>query len=56
MKKFSKRHLLEKDEYYYSSEGYVIFTEKYHLKGVIVATIIASTAHTRKPRKRKRNE
>jgi len=32
MKEFSKRHLLEKDEYYYSPEGYVIFTEKYHLK------------------------
>ncbi|MBX7201653.1 MAG: hypothetical protein K1X77_01150 [Bacteroidia bacterium] len=23
---------LEKDEYYLSEEGYVVFTEKYHLK------------------------
>ena len=32
MKEFTKRHLLEEDEYYYSSEGYIIFTQKYHLK------------------------
>ena len=23
---------LEKDDYYYSNEGYIVFTEKYHLK------------------------
>lgn len=23
---------LEKDEYYYSEEGFIVFTEKYHLK------------------------
>ena len=32
MKEFSKIDKLDKDEYYNSSEGYVIFTEKYHLK------------------------
>ena len=32
MKKFSNIENLEKDEYYYSKEGYIIFTEKYHLK------------------------
>ena len=32
MKEFSKISQLEKDEYYYSKEGYIIFTEKYHLK------------------------
>ena len=32
MKGFSKIDSLEKDEYYHSEEGYVIFTEKYHLK------------------------
>ena len=32
MKEFSKIDKLDKDEYYHSSEGYVIFTEKYHLK------------------------
>ena len=32
MKGFSKIDQLDKDEYYYSKEGYVVFTEKYHLK------------------------
>ena len=31
--KFNNRLLkLEKDDYYYSNEGYIVFTEKYHLK------------------------
>jgi len=32
MKEFSNIQNLEKDEYYYSKEGYVVFTEKHHLK------------------------
>ena len=32
MKRFSRIQELEKDEYYYSKEGYIIFTQKYHLK------------------------
>ena len=32
MKEFSKIDHLEEDEYYYSNEGYIIFTEKYLLK------------------------
>ncbi len=32
MKGFSKIPELEKEEYYHSKEGYIIFTEKYHLK------------------------
>tara|TARA_B100001029_G_C15011257_1_gene424396 strand:- start:563 stop:730 length:168 start_codon:yes stop_codon:yes gene_type:complete len=32
MKRFSRIPELDKDEYYYSKEGYVIFTQKYHLK------------------------
>jgi len=32
MKGFSKIDKLDKDEYYHSKEGYIIFTEKYHLK------------------------
>lgn len=32
MKRFSRINKLEKDEFYYSKEGYIIFTEKYHLK------------------------
>ncbi len=32
MKLFSKIPQLEKEDYYYSKEGYIIFTEKYHLK------------------------
>ena len=29
---FSKKPNLEKEDYYLSDEGYVVFTEKYHLK------------------------
>ncbi len=32
MSGFSKREKLDPDEFYYSSEGYIIFTEKYLLK------------------------
>lgn len=32
MKEFSKINKLEDDEYYYSEEGYIVFTEKYLLK------------------------
>jgi len=32
MKEFSKRDKLNKDEYYLSPDGYIIFTEKYHLR------------------------
>jgi hypothetical protein len=32
MSGFSKRPDLEDDEYYMSPEGYIVFTEKYHLK------------------------
>ena len=32
MKEFSKIENLKKDEYYQSGKGYIIFTEKYHLK------------------------
>jgi len=29
---FSKRDKLEPDEFYYNENGYIVFTEKYHLK------------------------
>ncbi len=32
LKRFSKISKLSSDEYYYSKEGYIIFTEKYLLK------------------------
>jgi Family of unknown function (DUF5522) len=32
MEEFSNRKELEKDEFYLSEEGYIVFTEKYHLK------------------------
>jgi len=32
MKAFSKIESLEKDEYYHSKQGYIVFTEKHHLK------------------------
>jgi len=31
LKRFSKKYNLSSDEYYYSKEGYIIFTEKYLL-------------------------
>jgi len=32
MSGFSKRTNLDEDDYYLSPEGFIIFTEKYHLK------------------------
>ena len=32
MKEFSKIEKLDIEDYYYAKEGYIIFTEKYHLK------------------------
>jgi len=32
MEGFSKINQLDDDEYYYSEEGYIVFTEKYLLK------------------------
>lgn len=32
MSGFSKRPNLDEEDYYLSPEGYIIFTEKYHLK------------------------
>lgn len=32
MSGFSKKNNLEEEDYYLSPEGYIIFTEKYHLK------------------------
>ena len=32
MSGFSRKPNLEPDEFYYSEEGYIVFTEKYHLK------------------------
>lgn len=29
---FSSRNKLDKEDYYLSPEGYMVFTEKYHLK------------------------
>ena len=30
--KFNKQNKLNKEDYYIGSEGYIVFTEKYHLK------------------------
>jgi hypothetical protein len=32
MSGFSKRSQLDPDEYYINEDGYIVFTEKYHLK------------------------
>jgi hypothetical protein len=32
VKEFSKVNSLDKDDYYYSDEGYIVFTAKYLLK------------------------
>ncbi len=29
---FSRRKQMDKDDYYLSPEGYIVFTEQYHLK------------------------
>jgi hypothetical protein len=29
---FSKRNQLDKEDYYLSKDGFIVFTEKYHLK------------------------
>lgn len=29
---FSKKTKLDPEDFYYSEEGYIVFTEKYHLK------------------------
>jgi hypothetical protein len=32
MEEFSKRSQLDAEDYYYSEQGYIVFTEKYHMK------------------------
>ena len=32
MSGFSKREKLDDEDFYYSPDGYIVFTEKYHLK------------------------
>lgn len=32
MSGFSKKSKLEEGDFYYSEEGYIVFTEQYHLK------------------------
>lgn len=32
MSGFSKKSQLDKEDYYLSEEGFIVFTEKYHLK------------------------
>ena len=32
MKEFSRDQRLDPEDYYMSEEGYIVFTEKYHLK------------------------
>jgi len=56
MKEFTKRHLLEKDEYYYSTEGYIIYTEKFHLKRGFCCNSNCKHCPFKKLNKKKRNE
>ena len=35
MKEFSQRKNLEPDDFYYSAEGYIVFTEKYLFREVL---------------------
>ncbi len=32
MSGFSKQNQLEEDDFYYSEQGFIVYTEKYHLK------------------------
>ena len=40
----SKKKSLEDDDFYYSNDGYITFTEKYHLKRGIVVKVTANIA------------
>ena len=44
MDDFSDTPKLEPDDFYWSEEGYRVFTEKYHLKRGLAAKVDASTA------------
>ena len=56
MKEFSKIDKLDKDEYYHSLEGYVIFTEKYHLKGGYCCNNNCKHCPYKKETKNKKND
>ena len=40
---FRSQKKQEEDDFYYSNDGYIIFTEKYHLKR---GTVVKATAST----------
>ena len=56
MQRFSKIQTLEKDEYYYSKEGYIIFTKKYHLKRGYCCNNMCKHCPFKKENKEKKNE
>jgi len=56
MKEFSKIDQLEKDEYYYAEEGYIIFTEKYHLKRGYCCNNNCKHCPYKKDQRKKHNE
>ena len=56
MKEFSKIQNLNKDEYYHSIEGYIIFTEKYHLKRGYCCNNNCKHCPYKKDDKRKQND
>ena len=46
MVNFSNQSKLAKEDFYKSKDGYIIFTEKYHLKEAIVVKVVVNIAPT----------
>ena len=41
---FSQFRNLDPEDYYHSEDGYIVYTEKYHLKEAIAVKTVVSTA------------
>ena len=39
------QYTIDPEDYYHSKEGYIVYTEKYHLKRGYCCEIYANTAH-----------
>ena len=56
MEGFSKIPYLDKEDYYYAKEGYIIFTEKYHLKRGYCCNNNCKHCPFKKEQKEKKND
>ena len=53
---FSKIPYLDKEDYYYAKKGYIIFTEKYHLKRGYCCNNNCKHCPFKKEQKEKKND